>query len=93
MGAVSTQQVAAFQGHGFRHNQNGLVALGCGHHGQADAGIARSRFHNSITGLQLAFLLGNLHHADGNPILYAGAGVLVFQLHIDFRTVFGNNPV
>ena len=79
-GAVGLHQVAAFDRHAFRHDQDQLVALHRGHHGQADAGVARGRLNDGATGLQVAIRFGSLDHGQRDAVLDGAAGVRAFGL-------------
>ena len=52
--AIGEHQPAALEAHALGHDQDELVALDRGDHGEADAGIARGRLDDRAAGLQLA---------------------------------------
>ena len=78
--AVSLHQLAALHAHGLGHHDDDAVALGSGHSGQTNAGVAGGRLNDHGTGLQLAGGLGIVDHLLGNAILDRAGGVEVFQL-------------
>ena len=57
-----------------------LVALHGGHHGQADAGVARGRLDDRAAGLERAAALGVFDHRQRDPVLDRAAGVAAFGL-------------
>ena len=79
-GAVCGQHGPPLGGHGVGHGEDDLVAPGGGHHGQADAGIARGGFDNGAAGRQLAPGLGVVNEGEGQPVLGGAGGVEVLQL-------------
>jgi len=60
--------------------RNERVAFLRGDQGQAEAGIARRRFYNRATRLQLAGALRFVNHRQRDAILNRTARILVFQL-------------
>ena len=69
-GAQCLEQHAALEGHGGGHGQDELVAFGGGHHGQADARVARRGLdERRCAGLDQALLLCLLDHALANAVL------------------------
>ena len=58
--AISGDEVAAFDGHGFRHGEDSAVTFGSCDGSQADAGVAAGRFDEMPEPLYLSFLLSKL---------------------------------
>ena len=59
---ISGDEVAAFDGHRFRHGEDGAVAFCCGDSSQADTGIAAGRFDDDRTLLKDTFLFSVFDH-------------------------------
>ncbi len=64
----SAQQSELFLPGLARHGQDALVTFHRANNGQAVAGIARSRFHNSSPRLELTRFLSLFHHIEGNAV-------------------------
>jgi len=69
-----------FAAHFVGYYQDQRVAFLRGDQGQAEAGIARRRFYNRATRLQLAGALRFVDHRQRNAVFNRAAGILVFQL-------------
>ena len=67
----------------FRDEERDLVPAIDTDQGKTDASVAGGRFDDGAAGTQLTVLLRPPNDADGSPILYAAAGVQVFQLGED----------
>jgi hypothetical protein len=81
--AISEHQPAPLEAHALRHDQDELVALHRGDHGEADAGIARGRLDDRAAGLQLAAPLGLLDHRQRDAVLDRAAGIGALGLDPD----------
>ena len=83
-GAQQLQHLAALDRHAFRHGQDQPVALGGGHEGQCDAGIAGGRLdQGGLARLDLAFQFGGLDHGEADAVLDAGKRIEELQLADD----------
>ena len=80
LGAVRLEHVALVLADLVRADEDALVALGLGHHGQADAGVAGGRLDDGAAGLELAGRLRRLDHPGGDPVLHGAARVEVLDL-------------
>jgi hypothetical protein len=58
-----------------RNDNHGAVALGVGHVGETNPGIARRPFDNRPTRLKLAVALQALHQKLGRPVLDGSARI------------------
>ena len=81
--AVGAHQLAALDGHIFRHDNDEPVPLDGGDHCQADALVAAGRLDDRRAGAQLAGRLRVLDHGQGDAVLHAARKVVVFQLRED----------
>ena len=82
--AISSNQLAALNGHGFRHGQDDMIAL-CGTNGsQTNARVAGGRLDDGCTRLQNALCLCVRDHCVCNTILDASCRIEVLQLCNDF---------
>jgi hypothetical protein len=82
-GTVGQHQAAALDAHAVGHHQDEFVALDGGHHGQADAGVARGRLDDGAARLQRAASLGVFDHGQRNAVLDRAAGVAALGLDPD----------
>ena len=80
LGAVRLEHVALVLADLVGADEDAVVALGLGDHGQADAGVARGRLDDGAARLELAGGLGRLDHPGGDPVLHGAAGVEVLDL-------------
>ena len=78
--AVSLHNLAAFHAHGFGHHDDDAVATCCSDRCKTDTGVARSRFDNHGTLLELTALFCFVNHRLCNTILHGTGGVEVFEL-------------
>ena len=85
---VGGNEVAPFDGHGFRHGEDSAVAFGGGDSGQADARVAACRFNDNCAGLQETLFLGVVQHRFYDTVLYATCRVEILKLRVDFRVQF-----
>ncbi len=90
---VSTKQVAALDGHRFRHNQNRFITFRCSYQSKPDTRVTAGRLDDRVARLDAAFLLSHLDHADRNTVFHASTRVLVLQLNINFRTALRHDTV
>ena len=88
--AISLQQIAAFNAHGFRHGQNNFVTAGSSYGCQTDTGVAAGGFNNSSPRLKNTLSLCIINHCFGNSIFDAAGGIEIFQLaqNLCFQLVF-----
>ena len=88
--AISLQQIAAFNAHGFRHSQNNFVTAGSSYGCQTDTGVAAGGFNNSSPRLKNTLSLCIINHCFGNSIFDAAGGIEIFQLaqNLCFQLVF-----
>ena len=71
--AISGNEVAAFDRHGFRHGEDGAVAFGSSYGSQADTRIATGRFDDDRAFFEDAFLFSVFDHGFGDAV-FGGAG-------------------
>ena len=83
-GTVCLHDLAAFYGHGFRHDDDKPVAACCRHRCKSDSRIARGRLNDDGSGLQQSLFLGIVDHGFGDAVLYGSRRIEVLQL--------GKNP-
>lgn len=76
---VGGHQQAALHAHGVGHDDDSPVAPGGGHHGQADARVARGGFDDDGVRLQQAAGLGVVQHGLGHPVFGRAGGIQIFQ--------------
>ena len=81
--AVCKHQTPPLNRHAVGHDQHQLVALYRRHHGQPNAGVARSRLDNRRSGLQFTTLLSRLHHRKRDPVLDRASRVAALGLYPD----------
>ncbi len=74
------QHLAALDRHRFRHDQDQLVALGCGDERQGDAGIARGRFDDRTARLQQPPGFEGFDHRYADAVLDRSHRVEEFEL-------------
>ena len=77
---VSAHQQTPLHAHGLRHDDDGPVAPGRRHGGQADAGIPGGWFDDDRAGAQQPPGFGIVDHGFGHTVLGAPRRVEVFQL-------------
>ncbi len=77
---IGFHQLAAFNAHGFRHDDDNSITAGSGYTGKSDAGIARGRLNDDRTGLQQPFLLCIVDHRLCNTVLGRSRRVQILQL-------------
>ena len=65
---ISGDEVAAFDGHRFRHGEDGTIAFCGGDGSQTDTGIAAGRFDDDRTLLQEPLLFGVFDHGLGDTV-------------------------
>ena len=80
-GAIGLDELAALLAHGVGHDDDGLVALGSGHHGQTHTRVAAGGLDDGAARLERATALGVLDHGQGNAVFHAAAGVEVLKFH------------
>ena len=78
--AQQRQHLAPLDRHAFGHDQNQLVALGCGHEGQRNAGIATGRLDDGGAFFQQPLGLQSVDHGRADTVLDAGDGIEKFKL-------------
>ena len=66
--AISGDEVAAFDGHGFRHGEDSAVTFGSCDGSQADAGVAAGRFDDDRAFFEDAFLFSVFNHGFGDTV-------------------------
>ena len=66
--AISGNEVAAFDRHGFRHGDDDAVAASGRQRAQADAGVARGRLDDDRAFFEDAFLFSIFNHGFGDTI-------------------------
>ena len=81
--AICFELIPPFLCHGFRHNQNGMIASGCGNGSQTDAGVAGGGFNDCGARLDDAPLLRILNHCFRNAVLDASRRIHHFHFHQD----------
>ena len=79
-GPVRLEHVALVLPDLVRADEHAAVALALGHDRQPDTGVAGGGLDDRPAGLQLARRLRGLHHAQGDAVLDAAAGVEVLDL-------------
>src|SRR5258708_6532423 len=84
-GAESFQEINFFFGLLVRGGKNTLVTANRRDQRQAHAGVAGSAFYNRAAGLEQAFLLGFIDHADADAIFHGAAGIGEFRLDVNLR--------
>jgi hypothetical protein len=78
------QHLAPFQRHALGHHQDQLVALGRGHEGKRDAGVAAGWLdQHRLARRDDALLFHRLDHVDADAILDRGEGIEELQLQQD----------
>ena len=80
LGAVRLEHVALVLADLVRADEHAAVALALGDDRQPDTGVAGGGLDDRAAGLQLARRLRGLHHAQGDAVLDAAAGVEVLDL-------------
>ena len=80
VGAVRAKQVDLLARHLIGHHENAAVAANRGGHRQAAAGVAAGRLDDRSARLEQSLALGGVEHGDRGPVLYAAAGIHVFDL-------------
>ncbi|MPM98441.1 hypothetical protein SDC9_145627 [bioreactor metagenome] len=90
---VGLEQQLALAAHRFGHGEGALDAARGADHGQADAGVAGSRFEYHGIRPDLAGGDGGVEHGDGDAILDTVAGIEEFQLGDDGGAAAGSNAI
>ena len=84
--AVEAQQRLALAAHALRQREDQVVALGRGHEGERDAGVAARRLDDrGAAGLDPPLGLGGLDHRHADAVLDRAAGVEHLELREDRR--------
>src|SRR6266481_751131 len=84
-GAERFQEIDFFLGLLVGGREDALVSANRRDERQAHAGIALSAFNDRAAGLQKAFFLGFVNHADRGAIFYGAAGIGEFRFDVDLR--------
>src|SRR6202521_5544481 len=84
-GAKRYQEIDFFLGLLVGGREDALVSANRRDERQAHAGVARSAFNDRAAGLQKAFFLGFVDHADADPIFHGAAGIGEFRFDVDLR--------
>jgi hypothetical protein len=82
-GPVHAQKLDALRRRGLRHDGRDRIALDLADHREGDAGVAARRLEDPAAGLELARVLGGLHHLEGDAVLDRARGVLLLELGED----------
>src|SRR6266481_3640619 len=84
-GAERFQEIDFFLGLLVGGREDALVSANRRDERQAHAGITRSAFNDRAPGLQKAFFLGFVDHADADAIFHGAAGIGEFRFDVDLR--------
>src|SRR5690606_27827195 len=83
-GAENLEELAALHRHGLGHGEDELEALGRGHEGQRDAGVAGGRLDEHGVLVDAAGLEGLLNHRETDAVLHGRERVEEFELEQNF---------
>jgi hypothetical protein len=81
--AIGQHQAAALNAHAVGHDEDQLVALDGGHHGEAHTRVAGGRLDDRSARLEQPLRLGGFDHRQRDAVLDGAAGIAAFGLDPD----------